>query len=55
VRALAIPTLDPDTADRRPELLRHITARHGGRFGLNARVETGGLATLGEAVRVEAV
>jgi uncharacterized protein len=50
----AIPTLDPETADRRPELLRHITVRHDGLFGLNARVEIGGLVTLGEAVRVEA-
>src|SRR5262245_59864057 len=38
-----VPTRDPDTARRWPELLRHLTARHGKRFGINARVVAAGL------------
>ena len=32
-----IPTRDPDTQDKWPELLRHLAARHATRFGINAR------------------
>jgi uncharacterized protein YcbX len=42
-----VPTRDPDTTRRWPELLRHLTARHGQRFGINARVVAGGVVEEG--------
>ena len=38
----AIPTRDPDTQVKWPQLLKHLTARHGMCFGINARVIAGG-------------
>ena len=38
----AIPTRHPDTQVKWPELLKHLTARHGMCFGVNARVVVGG-------------
>jgi uncharacterized protein len=49
-----IPTRDPDTAARWPALLKHLHAAHGTRFGINARVESGGRVAEGAAVRVHA-
>jgi uncharacterized protein len=50
----AIPTRDPDTAERWPELLRHLIARHGRWFGVNARVTSvgRGVVVAGAAARV---
>ena len=38
----AIPTRDPDTQVKWPQLLKHLTARHEMNFGINARVIAGG-------------
>ena len=46
----AIPTRDPDTQRKSPELLRHLAARHDTLFGLNARVLQSGRIAAGEAV-----
>jgi uncharacterized protein YcbX len=48
----AIPTRDPETQVKWPELLRHLDARHGRLFGINARVVRAGRVELGEAVEV---
>ena len=48
----AIPTRDPDTRERWPELLSHLAASHGLDFGLLARVSVPGRVAAGEAVRV---
>jgi uncharacterized protein YcbX len=49
----AIPTRDPDTQVKLPELLRHLAARHDTLFGINARVLQSGRIAAGEAVRIE--
>ena len=49
----AIPTRDPDTQLKWPDLLRHLNAAHGQVFGINARVITGGRVTVGEAVELQ--
>jgi uncharacterized protein YcbX len=36
-----IPTRDPDTQVKDPNILRWLTREHGGLFGINARVTTG--------------
>jgi uncharacterized protein len=48
----AIPTRHPDTQEKWPGLLRHLTARHGMAFGVNGRVLAGGRIAIGEQVRV---
>jgi MOSC domain-containing protein len=48
----AIPTRDPDTQVKWPQLLRHLHDAHEQNFGINARVLTGGRVAAGEAVDV---
>jgi uncharacterized protein len=48
----AIPTRHPDTQEKWPGLLRHLTARHGMAFGINAEVVAGGRMEIGEAVEL---
>ena len=50
----AIPTRDPDTREKWPQLLRHLTAAHGQGFGVLARVEVPGRVAAGESVRITA-
>lgn len=45
-------TVDPDTLDRDPEVLREIGRRFGGRLALNAMVVTAGRIRVGDAVRL---
>ena len=45
-------TVDPDTLDRDPEVLRDIGRRFGGRLALNADVKRGGTIRVGDAVRL---
>lgn len=45
-------TVDPDTLDRDPEVLRDIGRRFGGRLALNADVIRGGTIRVGDAVRL---
>ncbi len=45
-------TVDPDTLDRDPEVLRDIGRRFGGRLALNADVACGGTISVGDAVRL---
>jgi len=48
----AIPTRDPDTQEKWPGLLRHLTAEHGQDFGVLARVIAPGRVHAGEHVRI---
>ena len=48
----AIPTRDPDTQEKWPDLLRHLAAEHGQDFGVLARVIAAGRVHVGESVRV---
>ena len=48
----AIPTRDPDTQAKWPELLRHLAASHGTIFGINARVLQSGRIAAGETVGI---
>jgi uncharacterized protein YcbX len=48
----AIPTRDPDTQEKWPQLLRHLTAEHGQDFGLLARVRVPGRVYAGESARI---
>jgi uncharacterized protein YcbX len=50
----AIPTRDPDTTAKWPQLLRHLDGRHGTLFGINARVVESGRIEVGETVTTEA-
>lgn len=43
-------TVDPDTLERDPEVLRDIGRRFGGRLALNAEVTRGGSVRVGDAV-----
>jgi uncharacterized protein YcbX len=45
-------TVDPDTLDRDPEVLRDIGRQFGGRLALNADVARGGTIRVGDAVRL---
>lgn len=45
-------TVDPDTLERDPEVLRDIGRRFGGRLALNATVVHGGRIAVGDAVRL---
>ena len=49
----AIPTRDPDTQQKWPDLLRHLDARHRTLFGINARVLQAGRIAAGEAVTID--
>jgi uncharacterized protein YcbX len=49
----AIPTRDPATQEKWPQLLRHLAARHAQLFGINARVVRSGRIHEGEPVEVE--
>jgi uncharacterized protein YcbX len=46
----AMTTVDPDTLDRDPEVLRDIGRRFGGRLALNAEVVRGGCIRVGDSV-----
>ena len=48
----AIPTRDPDTQVKWPELLRHLVAHHSQCFGVNARVVIAGRIAVGQTVQV---
>jgi uncharacterized protein len=48
----AIPTRDPDTQEKWPDLLRHLAAEHGQDFGVLARVIAPGRVHTGESVRL---
>ena len=48
----AIPTRDPDTQQKWPELLKHLTAEHDQDFGLLARVVVPGRVHAGGQVRI---
>lgn len=50
----AIPTRDPDTQEKWPQLLRHLAAEHGQDFGVLARVSVPGRVAAGERVRIVA-
>ena len=43
-------TVDPDTLERDPEVLRDIGRRFGGRLALNAEVARGGDVRVGDTV-----
>ncbi len=45
-------TVDPDTLERDPEVLKDIGRRFGGRLALNAEVSRPGLARVGDEVRL---
>jgi uncharacterized protein YcbX len=45
-------TVDPDTLERDPEVLRDIGRRFGGRIALNARVLRPGTISVGDSVRL---
>jgi hypothetical protein len=49
----AIPTRDPETQAKSPQLLRHLAAHHDTLFGVNARVLQPGRIAAGEAVTIE--
>jgi uncharacterized protein YcbX len=48
----AIPTRDPASQRKWPELLRHLDAHHGTLFGINARVLQSGRIAVGERVEL---
>jgi uncharacterized protein YcbX len=48
----AIPTRDPDTQVKWPQLLRHLNEAHQQIFGINARVLTSARVAAGEAVEL---
>ncbi|MFZ0323523.1 MAG: MOSC N-terminal beta barrel domain-containing protein [Actinomycetes bacterium] len=45
-------TIDPDTLERDPEVLRDIARRFGGRLALNAGVERSGTISVGDVVHL---
>jgi uncharacterized protein YcbX len=47
-----IPTRDPDTYAKWPELLRHLAREHGTRFGINARALGPATIRVGDEVRL---
>lgn len=47
-----IPTRDPDTAVKRPEILRWVTRARSGLFGMNARPTGAGVVRVGDRVSV---
>jgi uncharacterized protein YcbX len=48
----AIPTRDPDTREKWPELLRHLARAHDTLFGINARALRPATVRVGDAVAV---
>ena len=46
-------TIDPDTLERDPEVLKEIVRRFGGRLALDADVARGGTVRIGDAVRID--
>jgi uncharacterized protein YcbX len=48
----AIPTRDPDTSEKWPELLRHLAREHDTLFGINARALAPATIRSGDAVAV---
>ena len=48
----AIPTRDPDTQQKSPELLRHLARQHDTLFGINARVLQSGRIAAGETITI---
>ena len=48
-----IPTRDPDTAKKDPEILRHLAREHGTLFGINARATEPARIAVGDPVSVE--
>lgn len=48
----AIPTIDPDTLDVSPRILRTIDADYGGRFALNCHVAQPGAVAVGDSVEL---
>lgn len=49
-----IPTRDPDTAEKRPEILRHLNTDRETLFGINARPLGPATLRVGDAVRLRA-
>lgn len=47
-----IPTRDPHTQEKWPQLLEHLAQRHDRQFGIYGRVTTGGRLALGEAAEI---
>lgn len=48
----AMITIDPDTAERAPDVLRHVNAAHDGAVGVYADVSATGRVRVGDEVRV---
>jgi uncharacterized protein YcbX len=48
----AIPTRDPDTHEKWPQLLRHLAREHATLFGINARAVAPASARVGDAVEL---
>jgi uncharacterized protein len=48
----AIPTRDPDTSEKWPQLLRHLAREHGTLFGINARALRPATVRVGDSVVV---
>jgi uncharacterized protein YcbX len=47
-----IPTRDPDTTAKDPNILKWLTRHHGGLFGINARMRGSGRIAVGDAVEL---
>jgi uncharacterized protein YcbX len=47
-----IPTRDPDTTAKDPNILRWLTREHGGLFGINARPRGDGTIAVGDQVEL---
>jgi uncharacterized protein YcbX len=47
-----IPTRDPDTTAKDPNILKWLTRHHGGLFGINARMRGSGRVAVGDAVEL---
>jgi hypothetical protein len=47
-----IPTRDPDTTGKDPNILRWLTREHGGLFGINARPRGDGTIAVGDQVEL---
>jgi uncharacterized protein YcbX len=48
-----IPTRDPDTAEKMPQLLKHLTAQHAMLFGINARATGAATIRVGDPVALQ--
>ncbi|HWI72708.1 MAG TPA: MOSC domain-containing protein, partial [Baekduia sp.] len=47
-----IPTRDPDSTAKDPNILKWLTRHHGGLFGINARMRGSGRIAVGDAVEL---